>query len=156
MKYTIATLLLILLAALNIIVILRLVLESPSITSEEVLEEVEELRSQNLIPELDDVGIKEIVGAVEADAESLYRFVGYISVQNAQEIPVEDAIVTYQFITSSDIQILQSKTDGNGKSVIDIYFNDKGTYRIEVLDITGDGIQLSTKLSTQLNLTQVN
>jgi len=156
MKYTIATLLLILLAALNIIVILRLVLESPSITSEEVLEEVEELRSQNLIPELDDVGIKEIVGAVEADAESLYRFVGYISVLNAQEIPVEDAIVTYQFITSSDIQILQSKTDGNGKSVIDIYFNDKGTYRIEVLDITGDGIQLSTKLSTQLNLTQVN
>ena len=76
--------------------------------------------------------------------------------QNAQNIPVEDAIVTYQFISASDIQILQSKTDGNGEASLDVYFNDTGAYRVEVLDITGNGIQLSSTLSSQLNLTQVN
>ncbi len=154
MKYHIGAIAIVGLATLNIVAILRLAIIDTGPALEDIEQQALEIRSQNLIPELDAALVMQIEGAVEAQTETDFRFIGNAIIQNAQGIPINDAILTYQFITSNDVQILQSRTNANGEAIIDVFFSDRGTYRVEILDITGEGIQLDRELSEQLNLTQ--
>lgn len=151
MKYRLASLVLLLLAAMNIVAILQLVMAPSGPTPEQVEAEIARSRAQNLVPELDAVGSESIEGQVEAMSESEYVFTGTITVVNAQSVPINDAIVTFQFITGSDIQIIQARTNGRGLADVEVFFSDQGTFRLEILDITGEGIQFSPEVSNQIN-----
>lgn len=81
---------------------------------------------------------------ITGNDEDGYAWTGIVEVQNDQLIPVPDAIITLQVVHSKGVEYHQFMTNAFGVAGFSVIIP-TGSYRLEILDITGDNYRYQRK-----------
>ncbi len=122
--------------AVNFLLIAKLLLLSPGIS-----EDVDEVGSGMVVEGgVDPVAIQ-ILNGEAIQEEDRITFNGIVKVMNVQGAPAPKAIVTLQLVAPGEVQIDQFVADDSGDATVTFEWSTPGSYRIEILDIVGDGYE---------------
>ena len=96
---------------------------------------------------VDEVGLAVLGGDHRVDELGRVTFEGSAVLANAQGAPAPMAVVTLQLVAPGTVTIDQFTADEGGVAKVEFEWETTGSYRIEVLDIVGDGFEYAKHLN---------
>lgn len=124
----------------NFYLIVRLLLVSP---------EASIVEQETAVPSggVDGIALQSLQGENQVLESGRVQFVGTAVIVNAQGTPVEGAVVTLQHVGPAGPFIDQFVAGKDGIAEVQFVWEGLGAYRIEVLDVVGDGYKYAPQLN---------